>query len=810
MGTPTVLRRFPFVFVILAGLGTMAVVSSTHSQERDSKIRSGQVSQTSPGKGATEAAQEKQKDAENAQKQAQAKEQLPSEAPAPPLAAAESALAPPPAVTPTTPGTGFSSLAPPSAEALRATPGQSSTLGAPSAQGAPGTQAPIIDSTDVGSFLRKSESFTGIETQRRSPIANETRIRGFHLGEIVTQADGAYWFPARQDLDTFLSKIDSGSIRNVVVLKGPYSAHYGPGFAFIDTTTLGAPFSPSGFDWHGRTLFSYNFNGQQLYGRQDVGLGDPKWAVLASYGQRIGNEYETGDDVRMPSRYNVRDVEAVIGYKPTPDSTIEFGYMRLDQTGLEFPGQIFDTEFLVTNAYRLRYTVEHQELFDRFVVEGFYNRTSMAGNAQNPEVRALIPQLNLLHFIGFTDIDQASSGYRAAVSWGEEKCNQLTLGTDFRYLDGQLNEHDQLFQIPCFSLTTFGVPRSHHSTVGGLFAEDVLPANDQLVIRAGGRVDWVNTDIDQFPPGQSCSDLQAFFGTHDFERNYTLFLAYLTGEYKLCKEWSVTGGFGHAERAPTTTELYAIEPFLAVLQNGFTTVVGNPGLTSEKLYQIDLGIKADYERVRLGVNGFYAWINDYITYEALNTVQSGIKIPEDVSNALTVRFVNTGLATLAGFELYGEADATDWLTPFATMSFVEGRDQTRDSRGEVIFRFGQPVPGLGKLGSPQEPLPGIAPLDSRVGLRFHEPRQVPRYGLEAEARLVAPQNRVATSLNEVKSAGFTIYNLRSFWQVRRGILLTAGVENLFDRNYREHLDLRTGFGTFQPGISPYLGVEMRY
>jgi outer membrane receptor protein involved in Fe transport len=44
----------------------------------------------------------------------------------------------------------------------------------------------------------------------------------------------------------------------------------------------------------------------------------------------------------------------------------------------------------------------------------------------------------------------------------------------------------------------------------------------------------------------------------------------------------------------------------------------------------------------------------------------------------------------------------------------------------------------------------------------------------------------------------------------KGVLLTAGVENLFNRFYREHLDLRTGVGVYEPGLNGYFGVEMRY
>ena len=41
-----------------------------------------------------------------------------------------------------------------------------------------------------------------------------------------------------------------------------------------------------------------------------------------------------------------------------------------------------------------------------------------------------------------------------------------------------------------------------------------------------------------------------------------------------------------------------------------------------------------------------------------------------------VVYTNTALATLAGTELFIQANVTDWLTPYATFSYVQGVDQT--------------------------------------------------------------------------------------------------------------------------------------
>jgi len=279
----------------------------------------------------------------------------------------------------------------------------------------------------------------------------------------------------------------------------------------------------------------------------------------------------------------------------------------------------------------------------------------------------------------------------------------------------------------------------------------------------------------------------------------------------------LNSGLGFAERPPTATELYALQSFLAILQQGFTAVVGNPDLAPEKLYQVDLGVKTNYDRFRAGLSGYCALIEDYITVAPVSTAnapfgrQGSLVFSPFLTNSLEVQFTNTGLATLIGFETYAEYDVTPWLTPFMTMYYVEGRNLDRNQQAHVI---GTAPP------SSQEALPGIPPLETRLGFRLHESVRDPRYGVEFYALLDAPQDQVASSLGEVATPGFTIFNIRGFWRVRKNVLLTAGIENMFDRNYRTHLDLLTGVlapggapsgpGVLEPGFSPYVGLQMTW
>ena len=173
-------------------------------------------------------------------------------------------------------------------------------------------------------------------------------------------------------------------------------------------------------------------------------------------------------------------------------------------------------------------------------------------------------------------------------------------------------------------------------------------------------------------------------------------------------------------------------------------------------------------------------------------------------------------------ELYGEFDLTACLTPFATLSYVEGRDHTRN--GDFATQGANPdspstrVAGLprgwfsGVTGAAEEPLPGIFPLESRLGVRFHPSGDASAWGIELSARIVERQDRVATSLLESPTGGFTTWDARGYWLPRKNLLIVAGVENFTDRNYREHLDFRSqnGIQVFQPGINFYGGCELTF
>ncbi len=674
---------------------------------------------------------------------------------------------------------------------------------------------PPIDTTQA---ITEASGTDTVRAQRRSPVAFDPRIRGFRQGQIYAQADGALWRPAREDLDSMLSKISPSSMAGIQVINGPYGVTRGPGFAFIDVETAATPRYDCGPEMHNTLGLNYRTNGNAWYGYETVEGGSSNYGFRLGYGNRNGIDYEAGNGERIPSSYLNQDFLAQFGYDLNPFQRLEFRYQHLDQTDTEYFGKFFDLDALIVDGFNVRLIDEDPAgPWSRFIVEGWYNRTDFHGGTGDPfgndgksltidrVERALERALGgpeAVFFAGNTNGFLASTGARAAMTFGEQDEANLTVGTDVRYITQRINERfmtsssgTNQTNIGLAGLDDFGTNQPWAEMIDpGAFLELALPWQSYWKTTVGVRADWLYTDARE-EEIRTNSSLPGF--DQDMARNNTMYAFYLDNEIDLDEIWSVDAGFGHAHRPPSLTERYADGLFLGLFQNGFTRVIGDPNLNPERAWQADLGLRADYGDVRGGVRGFYTWILDYATYDVA-TVGAGGPF-----GAQLVHSTSSDLATLAGFEIDGAIDWNDYITLFGSLSYVEGRDQDLNV-----------------------PLTAIYPLEGRVGIRMHDASAERRWALEFFGRIVDDQDRLGglrsgpnIATVEQATPGFTVWHLRGYWAASRNIRLTAGVENLFDRNYLEHLDLRLPASAIDsipelqllaPGITPYAGMEWTF
>jgi len=673
-----------------------------------------------------------------------------------------------------------------------------------------GIESKARSTTDVGSLLGKSSRSRGIAAQKRSPIITDPRIRGSRVGQLA--AAGSYWLPARIDLDTALSKVDSDLIASVDVVKGPYAVEYGPGTSFLSFDLKSSPRSDAGPKVRGSTSLEYKTNGEQWYGRQTASYADEDWGARVGYGHRTGSDYEAGDGGNVPSSYKSRDLDVALGFDFAQGQSLELFYLHQDQTDVELAGQAFDIDNLTTDAIESTWINENIGWADRLEIEGWYNQSDLSGNAQRSSKRQTFPFLDVIRFVGTTNIRSISTGARMEAVWDHDDTSQSRAGVDVRVIRQELDEiASGQFGFSIFNNANSPIPKSALVNPG-VFVEHSVEAETGTILTMGARADIVTSEIlddtaDLQTVGTGGIPLPAILGTDDL--------------HPINENWTFKGGAGYGMRPPSLTEMYVAESFMFLLQSGLNTVTGDPRLDPERRWQVDAGLDYADEQFSMSGNFFHAWVHDRITFENLS-VRRGP--PFGQIEQTNLKYVNTERSTLFGFEGDAEWQLSDSVSVFGNLSYVEGTDETRNGDFATLQAqslpltpsqrvAGQPRGAFsGVAGDAEEPLPGIAPLQSTLGVRFLGEIGDSPFSIEVAARIIDDQTRVASSLLETNTPGFTVWDTRGVIQVTDSITAFAGVENFTDKNYREHFDFRSqgGQSVRQPGINAYFGTEIVY
>lgn len=740
-----------------------------------------------------------------------------------------------------------------------------------SGTGAAASQAASQPAGDLGSALGNNTAAGGVEVGKKNSIIADPRIRGLRSGQYAATSQGAAYQPARLDLDTPVSKFDTASVGGVRVVRGPYTTLLGYGFAFLDIAQVDTQRSTTGkTQFAGRSNLGYQSNGGQINGLQSVEVFGCDWGFRGTYNILQGSDYKDGAGNKVPSSYTSHSFNFGLGLDLTENLSVEFKGLRSWQEDVETPGLFFDIDRSDTEAYFTRFKWKNAGLFNAITADMWYNTTAGRGSTGSGQKQSFVRQTLVQSFregnaqgtFDFLDYSKTtfaerSVGYRLAAQYGDGKEDWTwTFGTDLNVFGQSLMENVAFAQTQGANPFNNGAPIVNadpstwanynqqqaippsNSVNPGIFFENVLPVDKRLKVKSGARLDWVyassnprvisgNIDLFGRPGREPGVDAFAFNpiiysanpGEGGLSRNYSLVSAFATAEYLLTDEATLFLGYGYAERAPTLTELYASGPFIGVIQQGTSRLIGDPNLAKERLNQLDAGVKWDYEYLQAGVSGFYSYINDYITYDQNKGSKDGLT---------QLVFSNTNLATLAGTELFLQADATEQFQPFFTLSYVQGIDQTKTDRRRSadLASSRRTNPQAREYSVDTEPLPQMPPLETRIGFRYHAVVQNrekgPKWSAEFSTRIVSGQNQVAASLGEKTTPGFTLFDVRGYYKLRDNWLVSGGVENIGDLLYREHLDpiastvLRANTGNtsvaplYRPGTNFFFNTQISY
>jgi iron complex outermembrane receptor protein len=270
----------------------------------------------------------------------------------------------------------------------------------------------------------------------------------------------------------------------------------------------------------------------------------------------------------------------------------------------------------------------------------------------------------------------------------------------------------------------------------GVFSELTWTATEQDNVVSGARLDRVLVDN--------------FSDTGITGRNDMLHAGFARIEHSLADmPLMLYAGVGYTERFPDYWELFSPTYGPGGSASAFDSI------KAEKTTQLDIGAQYSSERLNGWVSAYVGHVNDFILFR-YDPHNARVSVADNVS------------AHIMGGEAGLNYKLTEsWKTE--TSLAYSWAENTSDNRA----------------------LPQIPPLEARLGLSW-EKGDWSSTGL---LRMVSSQNRIAENEGNVvgkdfaASPGFAVFSANAAYKVNQYVKVSTGVDNLFNKDYSEHLNL---------------------
>lgn len=222
-------------------------------------------------------------------------------------------------------------------------------------------------------------------------------------------------------------------------------------------------------------------------------------------------------------------------------------------------------------------------------------------------------------------------------------------------------------------------------------------------------------------------------------------------QHKINDQWLINYGLGHKNRAPSYVERYTWLPLEVTggLADGFQ-YFGNLSLAPEKASQLELGLQFTGNKLTFSPHFFYHHIDDYI---------QGTPTESQPAPPNTLTFNNVA-AKIYGVDYELSYRINEQWVIDNISSYTRGERRDIDDN---LYR--------------------IAPFNSTLGLTFSHDK----WQIRAEVIGYSKQNKVSQTNQEKPTSGYVISNISGSYDFSSRTTLTIGVNNVFDKEYFDHL-----------------------
>jgi len=629
-----------------------------------------------------------------------------------------------------------------------------------------------VPASDGADFLK---SIPGFSTIRKGGSNGDPVLRGMVGSRINLLVDGGQiggGCPSRMDPPT--AYISPQLFDRVTVIKGPQTVLYGPG------NSAGTVLFEKDFKRYTKT--DATLEGSLLGGSAgrndqmvDVRAGTPDVYMNVSANHTHAQDYEDGDGHRVHSAWDRWNVDTALGWTPDDNTRLELSAGKGDgQAAYAFSGM--DGAQFLRESVGLKF--EHDRpaaVFDHIEAQLYYNYADHVMDnytLRQPDPSSMMPMAMA------SDVDRRTVGGRVTgtFDWGDMW--KLQAG-----LDGSSSVHtSRMGGPPGGMLPDYRTqPRLRDARMDtlGAFGELTWNLTERDRWIGGARMDRAQTRGYDLPVASSGGMMPGMGGagrTVDVSRAETLPSGFARYEHDLASSPATFyAGVGHVERFPDYWELFG--------QHTQKNLGSFETLRPEKTTQLDIGLQYHDARLKAWVSGYAGVVKDFILMDYGTDM-----------GAAQARNVD---ARIAGGEAGLVYTLDDHWRADATVAWAWGENR-----------------------SEHRPLPQMPPLETRVGLTYDSGV----WSVGGIWRLATAQRRVAVGEGNIvgqdlgPSAGFGVFSLNGGYRIDRSLTLSAGIDNLFNKTYAEHVNAASAglvgyvntMRVNEPGRTVWLKLDAKY
>lgn len=530
----------------------------------------------------------------------------------------------------------------------------------------------------------------------------------------------------------------------ITVIKGPQTVAHGPGNS---AGTVMFEREQKRFNQPGWNLYGSLLGGS--FGRNDevidARVGNPLLDGRIAATRSDMNDYKDGSGNDIHSAYTRWSANAVVGWNINASTRLELSGAKSDGEAAYADRSVDGSKFardnlgLKLDMRKPMANVERVEaqLFHNYIdhIMDNYTLRQFTPTMMSPQPAAMNP-------------DRLTTGGRFALTLAPAKETELKLG-----LDQQSNIHTNRMTMMAWSQPVGGLARVEDANFDqlGLFGELTQYLSPASRVIAGARADrWhaedkrtsIATSMMSSSPNPTAGE----------QRSDTLPSGFARYEQDVSNgQITLFGGLGHVQRFPDYWELVNKEA---------TDSLSSFNTQTEKTTQIDAGLTGNWQGNRVGLSAFASRVSDFIL------IQSNYAKPGMMGSTRYTTITRNVDASTWGFEANAGRSLMRDLNLDATLAYVRGENRTDDL-----------------------PLAQLPPLEARLALNYDNKV----WSLGGLWRLVSAQDRIAENQGNIAgqdigtSAGFGVLSLNGGWKVNKSLQITAGIDNLFDKTYAEHI-----------------------